>query len=171
MAKRVNISPERLAEAVEALKGLPDSKLQFRLLAVVKAAEKGISAVSDFFEVHYNTVSVWVRRFNAAGVEALRDKPKGHNPSKLSPSHLSEISQWIETQTNASGEVVHWTLEKLQAGIRDTWGIRIAVGPLWGHLQRLGYRHKSVRPRHANRPEEATLEAFKKTPNPWYKTS
>jgi transposase len=171
MARHVDISPERLQEAVEALKRLPDSKLQLRLLAVVKAAEKGISCVSDFFEVHYNTVSVWVRRFNAGGVAALQDKPKGHNPSKLSAAQRHEIERWIETQSTPHGEVVHWTLEKLRAEIQQAWGISIAVGPLWGHLQRLGYRHKSVRPRHTNRPDEATVEAFKKTPHQWSRTS
>jgi len=171
MARQVNISPERLQEAAEALKRLPDSKLQLRLLAVVKAAEKGIVSVSDFFGVHYNTVSVWVRRFNAGGVAALKDKPKGHNPSKLSAEQLNEIERWIETQSNQQGEVVHWTLEKLRAEIRQVWGISIAVGPLWGHLQRLGYRHKSIRPRHTNRPDEATVEAFKKTPHQWFRTS
>ncbi len=171
MARHVDISSERLQEAVEALKGLPDSKLQFRLLAVVKAAEKGISGVSDFFGVHYNTVSVWIRRFKAGGVEALKDRPKGHNPSKLSPEQLNEIERWIEGQTNRQGKVIHWTLEKIRAEIREAWGIAIAVGPLWGHLQRLGYRHKSVRPRHTNRPDEAAVEAFKKTPNQWSKLS
>ena len=171
MARQVDISPEGLQEALEALKRLPDSKLQLRLLAVVKASEKGISTVSDFFEVHYNTVSVWVRRFNAGGVAALKDKARGHNPSKLSAEHLNEIEQWIETETNQQGEVVHWTLEKLRTEIRQVWGISIAVGPLWGHLQRRGYRHKSVRPRHTNRRDEATVEAFKKRAPQWFKTS
>lgn len=169
MPKVRTIRPEVLAAATQALKGLPDSKVQFRLLAIVKASEKGISAVCDFFSVHYNTLSRWIQKFEKGGVAALQDKPKGHFPSKLSPEHLDQIAHWLETQTNEKGQPTHWTLETLRQEISGVFSIKIAIGPLWGHLQRLGYRHKSVRPKHTNQPDAEAIEAFKKTPMPWCK--
>lgn len=147
---------------MEALKGIPASKVQFRLLAIVKAAEKGLKEVAEFLEIHYTTLSSWLRRFEQGGVEGLEDQPKGHAPRKLSEEQVEEICRWLETQQNGQGEPMHWTLEKLRLEIRTQWGISIAIGPLWYHLQRQGYRHKSVRPRHTNQPTPEAVQEFKK---------
>jgi transposase len=167
MPRTRTISPELLKQAQLALKNLPDSKVQFRLLAIVKTAEKGFKAVADFFEVHTNTLSRWVTQFEKSGLEGLKEKPKGHRPAKLSDQQLQILCQWIETEQNARGEWVHWTLEKLRYAIQDQWDISIAVGPLWRQLKLKGYSHKSVRPKHTNQPDEAEVEAFKKTSNRW----
>lgn len=167
MPRTRTIRPEVVEEAKSALKNLPDSKVQFRLLAIVKAAEKGLKQVAEFFEIHTNTLSIWIRRFETGGLEALKEKPKGHAPSKLSPEQLQSLCHWIETEQNPQGEWTHWTLEKLRITIHDQWSIRIAIGPLWRHLKQQGYSHKSVRPKHTNQPDEAEVEAFKKTLRVW----
>lgn len=162
MPRTLKIGADTGSKATEALKGVPNSKVQFRLLAIVKAAEKGLKEVAEFLEVHYTTLSTWIRRFEEGGVEALNDKPKGHAPRKLSDQQLEEIGGWLKTQRNGQGESTHWTLEKLRVEIQTQWDISIAIGPLWYHLQRRGYRHKSVRPHHTNQPAPEALDEFKK---------
>jgi transposase len=164
------LSPNLLAEAQSCLKNLPDSKVQFRLLAIVKTSGNSIQTVAQFFSIHANTLSRWIQRFEDGGIEALQDKPKGHAPCKLSGAQLKVICQWVETERNVLGETTHWTLEKLRAAILQQWGITLAVGPLWRQLRLMGYRHKSVRPRHTNQPDAAAVDTFKKTLKSWSTT-
>jgi hypothetical protein len=69
MPKTRTLAPDVLEKAQAALKNLPDSKVQFRLLAIVKVAEKGMAQVAEFFEIHVNSLSRWISRFEQAGVE------------------------------------------------------------------------------------------------------
>ena len=136
-------------------------RVVIRLLAIVKAGEYPITEVAQFFEVSRDTISRWIKRFRAEGVAGLRDRPKGHNPSKLSNSHKQQIAEWLERGTEAQGEPVHWTLEKVQRALKQEYGITISLMPLWLYLRRMGFRLKVPRPVHAQADRRAQ-EAFKK---------
>jgi transposase len=170
MPKIIEITPDSLEKAKAALKHLPNSKLQFRLLAIVKSAEKTLKQVSDFFDIHYTTLSKWIQRFEQDGIDGLQDKPKGHRPRQLSDSQLDAVCGWIEGEVNVQGAITHWTLDKLRLAIQAQWAVSVAIGPLWRLLKQRGYSHKCVRPQHTNRPSAEDVEAFKKTLPSWSKT-
>jgi len=167
MPRRVRVSRDMIEKAKQALNNFKDSKVYIRLLAIIKSEEKPLGEVASFFNVHYTTVSKWIKRFEAEGVEGLKDKYKGNNPRKLSDEPLETIRHWLEGEVDPEGNPIHWTLEKLKATIKRVFDISIGIGPLWGYLQRMGYRHKTVRPVHEKKPDQSVIEAFKKTLGNW----
>ena len=128
----------------------PPDLVYLRLLAIVRAGDHPITEVAQFLEVSRDTVSRWIKRFRADGVAGLRDRPKGHNPSKLSPQQRHEMARWLACGRDAQGQPVHWTLEKLQQALQREYGISLSLMPLWCHVRQLGFRQKVPRPRHAN---------------------
>jgi transposase len=155
------IDQELVLEAKKQLKKFEQRRIYLRLLAIIRAGEYPITEVAKFFEVSRDTVSRWIKRFRAGGVEGLEDKLKGHNPSKLKEEHKKQIASWLETGKNAGGEPVHWTLEKLRLEIEREFGVTISIMPLWSHLRMMGFRQKVPRPVHAKADRQAQ-EAFKK---------
>lgn len=155
------IDSELAAMAARELSSLTDKELHLRLLAVVKAYELPIGKVAGFFGVARDTVSRWILRFRDYGTEGLRDKPKGHNPSKLNPEQLDRISKWMENGRDEDGCFVHWTIGRLQLEIEKRFDVKIGETPLRGHVKRLGFKLKVPRPAHAKAIPEEQVE-FKK---------
>jgi len=155
------IDSELATIAALELAGLTDKELYLRLLAVVKAYEFPIGEVADFLGVARDSVCRWIRRFRALGTEGLRDRPKGHNPSKLDQEQLARIAMWMENGMDDEGCFVHWTISRLQLEVEKRLDVKIGATPLRGHVKRLGFKLKVPRPAHAKaKPEEQA--GFKK---------
>lgn len=155
------IDPQLVHQAKRELAKRPSDRVYFRLLAVVKAGDHPITEVARFLEVSRDTVSRWIKRFRADGVAGLQDRPKGHNPSKLSPEQRQEITTWLANGRNAQGKPVHWTLEKLQQALQQEYDISLSLMPLWCHVRQLGFRQRVPRPRHT-RADRQKQDTFKK---------
>jgi transposase len=148
------------------LNKLRDQRLCARLQAIVSCAEHPITTVAAVYGVNRRTVWLWCRNFRESGVAGLRDKPKGHNPSKLNEEQQCQLERWLADGQNHQGEAVHWTLSKLQNEIESVFGIEVGLTPLWKRVRALGFRQKVPRPRHAQADPEVQ-EAFKKNPPNW----
>ena len=155
------IDQSLVGEARKELERFRDGKIYLRLIVIVRAGEHPIVEVAKFFGLSRDTVSRWIKRFRREGVEGLRDRPKGHNPSKLSDEQKEEIAKWVETGKDAHQKVIHWTLTRLQQEVASVWGVRVSVFPLWDLLHKLGFRQKVPRQVHAKADPKAQ-ETLKK---------
>lgn len=63
--------------------------------------------------VHRSTVFNWIKRFREYGINGLRDKPKGHNPSKLRAAQKMQVINWLTEGKDALGNDAHWTVALL----------------------------------------------------------
>lgn len=164
MARPKEVVNEALAKKAEAeMKELRDHQLCTRLQAIVSCAQHSISTVAAVFGINRRTLWRWCRNFKETGIEGLRDKPKGHNPSKLNEDQQRQIERWLAEGRNHQGLAVHWTLSKIQAEIESVFGIKVGLTPLWKRVRALGFRQKVPRPHHAQADPEAQ-EIFKKNP-------
>jgi len=120
-----------------------------------------MSLVADIMGVHPTTVWRWSKRFKEDGVDGLRDRPKGHNPSKLGTEHRRIIFEWLNKSENAEGDCVHWTIPLLKEEVQRVFGIGMGKTPLWLMVRKLGFRQKVPRPRHTKADREEQ-EVFKK---------
>lgn len=154
-------TPEVGERASAELARAADAALHVRLLAVAKACTLPLREVAVFLGVAPDTVRRWVKRFAEEGRAGLRDKPRGHNPSKLSPRQLDRVAAWLETGRDEDGAFVHWTIPLLREEIARRFGVRLGLTPLRGHVRRLGFKLKVPRPAHAQ-ADPAAREAFKK---------
>ncbi len=134
------IDQELVKRGEEELKGLKDHIIYVRLIAIIQAGSRSVEDVAKDFKVSSRSIFRWINRFKKEGVEGLRDKPKGHNPSKLTDKHKHLINQWYGSKKNACGEPIKWTLKRLRAEIQREFGISISIMPLWRHLKKMGLK-------------------------------
>ena len=132
-----------------------------RLQAVISSYTYPIPVVAGVFGVHPATVWRWIRQYRNGGTRTLEDRPKGHNPAKLTCDQREQVCTWVETGRNTRGQEVWWTLELLKQEIQFAWGVNVGITPLWIFLHQQGFRLKVPRPKHRSADIEAQIR-FKK---------
>lgn len=163
MARPKEIVDERLVEAAkQELLQIKDARLSIKLQAIVSVASYPLKTTAEVLGVHPVKIWRWIKRFHDGGVTGLQDRPKGHNPSKLSAAHRQEMERWLESGTDATGKPVYWTLHQLAEAVHQRFGIQITKTPLWQLVRSLGFRQKVPRPTHAKK-DYASRRWFKKT--------
>ena len=104
MARPKRSIDQRLVEEAQMqFKEFGYGRVYLRLLVIVRAGEHPIAETARFFGISRNTIFRWIRRFRQNGVEGLYDRPRGHDPSKLTEEHKQQISHWLETASDARG--------------------------------------------------------------------
>ena len=101
-----------------------------------------------------------MHRYNADGIEGLRDRPKGHTPRALIPAQEQELEALV--LQGPKGKLVRWRRVDLQAVIKERFGVDYHERTVGKVLRRLGFVRLSTRPVHPQ-ADLAAQEAFKKT--------
>jgi transposase len=145
-----------------------DSDQARRLLALALVMEGSTrTAAARSAGMDRQTLRDWVTRYNAEGVEGLRDRPRPGRPGQLSAAQLAELARLVEAGPDiAVHGVVRWRCVDLQAQIKQRFEVEISERHVGRLLKRLKFTRLSVRPRHIE-ADEAAQEAFKKTLPSW----
>src|SRR4051812_15443280 len=113
------------------------------------------------------TLRDWVHRYNAGGLDALRDRPRSGRRPRLTPEQGAELATVVERGPDPDRDgVVRWRRVDLQALIEARFAARLHERGVGRVLRRLGFTRLSVRPRHP-KADEAAQEAFKKASPSW----
>jgi len=108
----------------------------------------------------------WVHRFNAEGVEGLRDRPHKGRPRRMHAGIEQEFCARVDTGPDAeTDKLVRWRRVDLQDWLKTEHALKYHGRSIGKILKRLGYSHVSVRPVHPENDPQA-LEDFKKTLQP-----
>lgn len=162
MARPKEVMDDELARAANAaLRQIRDHQLCFRLQAMVSCTRHPVHVVASIFGVNVTTLWRWAKRFRAEGVQGLRDRPKGHNPSKLNSTQQHSIATWLDTGKNAEGCYTLWTIPLIQQEVNRVFGISMGRTPLRLLIRKMEFRLKVPRPKHY-KTNPAAQEAFKK---------
>jgi len=139
-----------------------DGRVASRLLAIANALD-GMSREDAARQAGMTrqTLRDWVIRYNANGVEGVRDAPKGHAKRALTPEQEEKLAVLV-TQGPPDGTLVRWRRVDLRAVIKREFGVEYHERSVGKILHRLGFVRLSVRPLHPETDLEAQ-EAFKKT--------
>jgi transposase len=115
------------------------------------------------------TLRDWVHRYNAAGLEGLKNRPeRGAPPRKLTPEQEATVAAWVrQGPTLEEHKVIRWRLVDLRDEIARQFGVQLHERTVGKLMARLNFSRVSVRPRH---PEQAAAaqEAHKKTSPSWW---
>ncbi len=139
-----------------------------RILAIALVLEGGSRvAAARAAGAQRQTLRDWVIRYDAEGLDGLKDRPKPGRRPRLSGEHLKALDQLVnEGPGIAAGKVVRWRCADLKAVAQERFGVTLSersIGRIPGQRR---FARLSVRPQHPD-ADEAAQEAFKKTLPRW----
>ena len=109
------------------------------------------------------TLRDWVHRFNAAGVEGLRDRKRSGRPQELGAEGRQKLCARVEKGPDpATDGLARWRCVDLKAWIQREYGVSYHKNSVSRILRECGFSHVSVRPEHPE-GDPAAQEDFKKT--------
>src|SRR5918911_1581136 len=113
------------------------------------------------------TLRDWVHRYNAEGLDGLRDRPRSGRRPRLSPEQEAELAAAVERGPDPDRDgVVRWRRVDLKALIEARFAVRLHERSIGKVLRRLGFTRLSVRPKHP-KADAAAQAAFKKASPIW----
>lgn len=152
------------AEVRDAAKRMRNPLVMRRGLAIALVLDgRDRKSAAEACGMDRQTLRDWVHRYNAEGLEGLRERRHNNHESPLTPEVIEAFRSLVEQGPDPSVHgVVRWRRVDLKRELEARFGITVHERTVGGYLAKLGYRRLSVRPQHPDaNPEEQ--EAFKKT--------
>jgi transposase len=113
---------ERLANARTA------SARSVERARIIGAAARGqrVPSIARQLDVSAGTVRLWIKRFNADGLEGLVDAPRSGHPPTYTVEQISEVIAAALTKPDALGQPFgSWTLDRLEVYFNEEKGLPI----------------------------------------------
>lgn len=162
MGRKKSLINSEIIEYVESdLNHIKDSGTVIKLKAIKASYHHNIKEVASIFDVDRSSIERWSSNYKQYGIEGIKQKSRGHNPSKLNPEEKEKLKQWILSETDSKGQQVHWTLKRLISEIQLVFNKEITKTPLWLTLHSLNLSVKKPRPKHY-KSDESKQSEFKK---------
>jgi putative transposase len=158
IAKRILMSYPRLHVSTQlsvdelgsVAKATPERRMQLRILAI-RYLLQGHTTVqaAQAFACSESQVRQWVRRYNAEGLEGLRERSRSGRPPLLAAGQVEAFKERVRrgrgetesVETERASDIRHLLAEEFDAHYSPS-------GTDW-LLRRLGVAHAGPRPRHA----------------------
>jgi transposase len=89
---------------------------------IIECASQGerVAAIGRMLQMSEKMVRLWIRRFNAAGVEGLEDAPRPGRPATYTPEQVGEVLVTALTNPQDLGLPFGcWTLDRLEAYLNE----------------------------------------------------
>lgn len=158
---RMDLSAAELRRAAKRVRDANQSRRLLAMASVLEGASREEAARTAGMD--RQTLRDWVHRYNAEGVEGLRDRFRSGRKPRLSEEHLAEFDRMVETPPDLVIDgVVRWRCVDLKEKIADRFGVSLSERSVSRILNERGFRKLSARPKH---PEvnTAAQEAFQQT--------
>jgi transposase len=114
------------------------------------------------------TLRDWAHRYNEAGLDGLRDRPRRNGPPpRLSAEQQAQVAEWVEQGPEPERDgVVRWRCVDLQRRIKQEFTVELHESTVGKLLRRLSLTRLQPRPCHP-RKDAAAQAAFKKALPAW----
>ena len=147
-----------LAELDGAIKAAVSRRSAARLQAI-KALLLGLDAgaIASLFNVSRDTLTIWIKAFNAQGIEALLDRSRPGRPRAIDPEHSERLRDLILCPSQA--EITHWTAKKFHGHLSQQLQIECGYSTVVRWLHEHNFRLKVPQP-WPDRQDEAAREAW-----------
>lgn len=123
------VSPEERAALDRLYRRTRNVRLRTRTQMILLALEQEMvaSEIATIVRHCEQTVRNWIRRFNAEGVEGLRDRPRPREPVKVTPEYHERLVAAVRRRPRALGQPYSlWTLQRLADFMAEETGIRLS---------------------------------------------
>jgi transposase len=157
------------ADLREAAARTGEAKVARRMLAIALALE-GWSRqdAADACAMDRQTLRDWVHRYNEAGLDGLRDRPRRNGPPpRLSAEQQAKVAEWVERGPELECDgVVRWRCVDLRRRIKQEFAVALHESTVGKLLRRLNFTRLQPRPYHPKK-DAAAQAAFKKALPAW----
>jgi transposase len=160
----MNIKPHHTNQQLQKLyRNEPDARLARRIHGVY-LANKGLTCpqIMEITGSARRTIQQWVAKYNAGGIEALKDSPRSGAPTKLSQKQQQALCKRIEagpTQQDGVSVLNGPTIRKI---LEQEFRVSYSLWGIYRLLHRLRFSCLCPRPQH-EKSEPKLQEDFKKT--------
>lgn len=140
----------------------PDQLEERRLAAgrLLRAGRLAQAEIARRLGVSDAAVAQWKRRWEADGLRGLRRRRSSGRPSRLSDAQWGQLLGMLRLGALAAGfETERWTLRRVAAVIRRTFGVRYHCRSVGRALRARGWSPQVPRAR-AREREDALVEAW-----------
>ncbi len=126
-----------------------------RLLAIASLLDRASRAdAAKSAGMERQTLRDWVHRYNAEGIEGLKDRPNPGRKPLLDEEQLAELDRLVETAPDPVKDgVVRWRCCDLKREIKNRFSVEISERSVGRILNTRGFRRLSARPRHPKTDE------------------
>jgi transposase len=122
------LSPEQINELSQLYRTTRDLRLHTRAQIILLAAEQEMSApdIASVVRESDQTVRNWMKRYEAEGIEGLKDAPRPGSPSKVTPEFVAQLVEAVRRRPRSLGLPFSlWTLARLADYMAEQTGIRV----------------------------------------------
>ena len=114
------------------------------------------------------TLRDWVHRYNEAGLDGLRDRPRRTGPlPRLSAEQQAQVAEWVEQGPALERDgVVRWRCVDLRRRIKQAFAVALHESTVGKMLHRLNFPRLQPRPYHPKK-DAAAQAAFKQALPAW----
>ena len=141
-----------------------DGRVACRILALANALD-GMSREQAAKQAGMDrqTLRDWVIRFNAEGMDGLRDRPRSGRPASLDEGQMAAFKALVLRGPNPERDgVSSWTAKDLCRIVENRFGVSYSGNGMLDLLHGLGLSWQKTRPIHPQANPKAQ-QAFKKT--------
>jgi transposase len=122
MTEEERTAVERLAHSRTA----PARRVERARIIRHASRGQGAPAIAAQLRLNAGTVRGWIRRFNAAGLAGLEDRPRAGRPPTYAPEQVAAVIATALTEPGALDlPFASWTLDRLAAHLNEREGIAI----------------------------------------------
>ncbi len=164
MARVLAVVPTKSVEELRALAHVErDARVRCRLL-VVAYVQSGHSAYEGdgLFGLSAVQIRQWIRRYNAEGIEGLRDRPRPGAPPLLEPEQEGVCLARLHAGPPPERGLAAWRGEDIRQLLAAEFGAEYSLSGVYELLHRLGQSSLVPRPSHP-KSDPAAQAAFKKS--------
>jgi transposase len=141
-----------------------ETRFQHRLHCILLIGDgKTCAEVVALFGDSLRTVQYWVKRYNEAGIDGLRDPTRLGRDPKLLPRDKDVLAQDLRRSPREFGYTQNlWDGKLLSHHLKERFNVELKVRQCQYLFHQLGFRRRKPRPVIAKADREAQ-EAYKKT--------
>lgn len=141
-------------------------KIASRLRAIAYyASHETIEEIVDKLGYCRQTISEWIYRYNANGIDGLYDQPRTGQPKKLSPKNELIFKQRIKSGPKDFDGVAAFTGKIIISILHKEFNAKYSLSGVYNLLQRLNLSSLLPRPKHEKNNLEAMHEWEKELPS------
>ena len=124
-----------------------------------------VAQTAGQYALGHSVLYGWIRRYDAKGLEGLRDRPRSGQPPHLEREHEAAFLQRLHAGPPACSGLTAWRGEDSRELLRQEFGAGYSLAGVYALLHRLGQSSLVPRPHHPQ-SDPAALAAFKKRSAP-----